>query len=194
MFSTSITASSTTTPSATTRPPSVIVLRLSPKSSSIQTVVSRVSGIALNDTKAPRQSRKVSEQQRDDEHRADQQRIAQLRDRALDEARRPQQRGVIRRRPARQCRRERVEALLERARDLERVRAELRRRLDQNAGTSRRSTRRRSAARRRPDATRRRRAAPARSRACPGGPAPARERGARRLRLDARCAATRSRR
>ena len=57
MFSTSITASSTTTPSATTSPPSVIVLSDSPKASNIHTVVSKASGMALNETSAPRQSR-----------------------------------------------------------------------------------------------------------------------------------------
>ena len=60
MFSTSMTASSTTTPSATTRPPSVMVLRLKPNASSIHTVVSNASGIALKETSAPRQSRRVS--------------------------------------------------------------------------------------------------------------------------------------
>ncbi len=60
MFSTSITASSTTTPSATTSPPSVIVFRLKPHASRIQTVVNSVSGIALKDTNAPRQSRSAT--------------------------------------------------------------------------------------------------------------------------------------
>ena len=55
-----MTASSTTTPSATTSPPSVIVLRLRPNASRIQTVVSSASGIELNDTSAPRQSRSVT--------------------------------------------------------------------------------------------------------------------------------------
>ena len=59
IFSTSITASSTTTPSATTSPPSVIVLSDSPKASRIHTVVSKASGIALNETSAPRQSRNM---------------------------------------------------------------------------------------------------------------------------------------
>ncbi len=59
MFSTSMTASSTTTPSATTRPPRVMVLRLNPKVSRIHTAVSKASGIALKETNAPRQSRKV---------------------------------------------------------------------------------------------------------------------------------------
>ena len=59
IFSTSITASSTTTPSATTRPPRVMVFKLKPIACSIHTAVSSASGMALNDTSAPRQSRSV---------------------------------------------------------------------------------------------------------------------------------------
>ena len=60
MFSTSITASSTTTPSATTRPPMLIVFSDSPSISRIQTVASSDSGIDENEISAPRQSRKVA--------------------------------------------------------------------------------------------------------------------------------------
>ena len=60
MFSTSITASSTTTPSATTSPPMVIVFSESPNISRIHTVASSDSGIEENEISAPRQSRKVA--------------------------------------------------------------------------------------------------------------------------------------
>ncbi len=95
MFSTSMTASSTTTPSATTRPPSVMVLRLNPQAPRIQTVVSRASGIALKETNAPRQSRSVISNSATTSTAPIGQRIAQLLDRAFDEAGRPQQRRMV---------------------------------------------------------------------------------------------------
>ncbi len=57
MFSTSITASSTTTPSATARPPSVMVLMAQPRRSITITAVSSESGIETNDTSTVRRSR-----------------------------------------------------------------------------------------------------------------------------------------
>ena len=134
MFSTSITASSTTTPSATTRPPSVMVLRPSPKASRIQTVVSSVSGIALKETSAPRQSRNVTQQQRNDQHRAD---GSELRSFSI---------ALSMKLAGRSSAGWYIDSLLasagasassrcfERARHLERVGAELRRGLDQDAG------------------------------------------------------------
>jgi len=59
MFSTSMTASSTTTPSATTSPPRVMVFKDNPTACRIQTVVNKASGMALKETSAPRQSRRV---------------------------------------------------------------------------------------------------------------------------------------
>ena len=60
MFSTSMTASSTTTPSATTSPPRLIVFSDRPQALRIHTVASSETGMALKEMKAPRQSRSVT--------------------------------------------------------------------------------------------------------------------------------------
>ncbi len=73
------------------------------------------------------------QQQRDHEHGADDQRIAQLLDRAFDEAGRPQQRRMVLHPLLGERRRERIEPLFQRPRDFERVGAELGRGLDQDA-------------------------------------------------------------
>ena len=138
MFSTSITASSTTTPSATTRPPRLIVLSDRPQLVRIQMVASSDTGMELKDTNAPRQSRNVTQQQHHDQHRADQQRIAQFRDRALDETRRPSSARMILHPAQRQFRRQGLEPLLQIVRDFERVGAVLRGGLDQDAQARRR--------------------------------------------------------
>ncbi len=133
MFSTSITASSTTTPSATTRPPSVMVLRLRPKASRIHTVVSNASGMALKETNAPRQSRSVTSSSATTSTAPMAKRIAQFLDGAFDEARRPQQRRMVLHALLGQRRRERIEPLLQRPGDFQRIGAELRRGLDEDA-------------------------------------------------------------
>ncbi len=58
MFSTSMIASSTTTPSATARPPRVIVLIVQPNASTTITVVSTAMGIVANVTTTLRKSRR----------------------------------------------------------------------------------------------------------------------------------------
>ena len=77
------------------------------------------------------------EQQRDHEHRADEERVAQLLDRALDETRGTQQRRMVLDALLGERRCERIEPLFERAGDVERVRTELRRGLDENSGLAR---------------------------------------------------------
>ena len=80
---------------------------------------------------------KRHEEQCHHQHRADQERVAQFLDRALDEARRPQERGMVFDALLGERRRERVEPLLEGPSDVERVRAKLRRGLDEYAGLAR---------------------------------------------------------
>ena len=91
-------------------------------------------GMALKEMSAPRQSRSVSSSSSHHQQRANGQRVAQLPDGTLDEARRAQQRRVILHAALRQRRHQHLQALLELARDLERVGAVLGGGLHQDAG------------------------------------------------------------
>ncbi len=114
------------------------------------------------------------QQERDDQHGANGQRVSQLLDRAFDETGRPEQRRMVLHSLLGQRRRQRIEPLLESPGDLERVGAELGRGLDEHARACRRSVHRRNAARRLLAMWRRRRGAPASRRACRPPPAPGR--------------------
>ena len=90
--------------------------------------------MALKETKAPRQSRSVISKQRDHEHGAYGQGVSQLLDGAFDKTGRAQQRRMVLHALLGQRRRKRIELLLERPRDLERIGTVLRGGLDENAG------------------------------------------------------------
>ena len=76
MFSTSMIASSTTSPSAMTRPASTIVLSVAAAQCSTSTAATSDSGMAVRLMSAVRQSNRNSDQDDDDQHAADEQRVA----------------------------------------------------------------------------------------------------------------------
>ena len=80
--------------------PSVMVLSDNPNASRIQTVVSKRERNRAEGDQCAAPVAQRDQQQRNDEHGADEQRIAQLLDRAFDEAGGPQQRRDGTRRPA----------------------------------------------------------------------------------------------
>ena len=86
-------ASSTSTPSATAKPPSVIVLSVRPMRSSTAIAASSDSGIAREGDQCRAHVPQEQVQHRKDQEGGDEQRLPRDPERALDEIRRPMQAG-----------------------------------------------------------------------------------------------------
>ncbi len=135
MFSTSMTASSTTTPSATTRPPRLMVFSDQPaEAQDPHRGEQRHRDGAEGDERAAPVAQREQQQQPPPAARRRASELRSFADRALDEARRPQQRRMVLHAALRQRRHQRLQPLLELARDVERVGAVLRGGLHQDAG------------------------------------------------------------
>ena len=119
MFSTSMIASSTTTPIATTSPASTITLMVVSRRSSTRIAAISESGIAIRLMNAVRHSNRKAAMISTTSRHADQQRRGEVVDRLLDEGRRPEDRGVDLHagKPGLQL----VDRLLDALRDLHRV-------------------------------------------------------------------------
>ena len=85
MFSTSMIASSTTAPSAITRPARVIVLMVAPRQYSTSIVATSDSGIVSRLISATRHSNRNSPQDDHDQDEAEHERLGEVGDRQLDE-------------------------------------------------------------------------------------------------------------
>ena len=100
MFSTSMMASSTTTPTATTRPASTITLTVAPAQSSTSSAATSDSGMAIRLMNAVRHSNKKATMIKATSRMPSRIARGEVVDRLLDEGRRPEDRGVAPRCPA----------------------------------------------------------------------------------------------